>query len=301
MSNDNAKLTLGPVLFNWQAETWRDFYFRIADEADVDVVYVGEAVCSKRAPFHAPYVADVVERLMDGGKEVVLSTLALIMSSREMEELRATAEGADGMLAEANDVAACALLAGKPHVVGPFVNVYNEGTLRYFAERGATRVCLPVELRRDAIHAMAGTKAADIEVFAFGRLPLAISARCYHARHHGLHKDSCQFVCDKDPDGLELDTLDNEAFLTVNGVQTMSYTYQTLAAELAEMRDMGVTHFRLSPHTCDMVAVAKVFRDVLNGKTDVEGADDALAGLVGDAPFSNGYYHGAKGVEFVTE
>ncbi|MGE0109951.1 MAG: U32 family peptidase, partial [Bdellovibrionales bacterium] len=27
------KLTLGPLVYNWQPETRRDFYFRIADEA----------------------------------------------------------------------------------------------------------------------------------------------------------------------------------------------------------------------------------------------------------------------------
>lgn len=301
MSENDAKLTLGPVLFNWPAETWRDFYFRIADEGDVDVVCVGEAVCSKRAPFHAPYIADVIERLLDAGKSVTLGTLALIMNDREMADLRTLTADAEGMEVEANDVAACALLAGKPHVIGPFVNIYNEDTLNYFAARGAKRVCLPVELGRDAIRVLTATKAADIEVFAFGRLPLAISARCYHARHHGLHKDSCQFVCDKDPDGLELDTLDNEAFLAVNGVQTMSHTYQNLVAELAEMRDMGVSHFRLSPHTCDMVAVAKVYRDVLSGALEPEAADRELGDLTEGAPFSNGYYHGRRGVEFTQD
>ena len=301
MNDTPAKLTLGPVLFNWQAEVWRDFYFRMADEADVDVVYVGEAVCSKRAPFYAPYISDVIERLQGAGKEVVLSTLALIMNTREMNDLRAMAEDTDGIMLEANDVAACALLKDKPHVIGPFVNVYNEGTLNYFAERGAKRLCLPVELGRDAIRAMTVTNAAEIEACVFGRLPLAISARCYHARHHGLHKDSCQFICEKDPDGLELDTIDSESFLAVNGVQTMSYSYQNLSAELAEMKDMGVTHFRLSPHTCDMVQVAKVYHEMLNGTLDAEAADEILEDQLGGVAFSNGYYHGAPGVNFVAD
>lgn len=298
MSETNAKLTLGPVLFNWPAKTWRDFYFRIADEADVDVVSVGEAVCSKRAPFYAPYVVDVIERLLGAGKSVTLSTLALIMNNREMVDLRAVTAGADEMEVEANDVAACALLAGKPHVIGPFINVYNEETLKYFAARGANRICLPVELGREAIRVMAATNITDIEVFAFGRLPLAISARCYHARHHGLHKDSCQFVCEKDPDGLELDTLDKEAFLAVNGVQTMSYTYQNLTRELHEMQAMGVSHFRLSPHACDMVAVAKVYREVLSGTLEPEAADQELEAYMGPVQFSNGYYHDTRGVDF---
>jgi len=294
------KLSLGPVLFNWKADAWRDFYFRIADEADVDTVYVGEAVCSKRTPFFAPHIPDVIERLQAGGKEVILSTLALIMNNREMDELRETAADAD-MMVEANDVSACALLAGRPHAIGPFVNIYNEGTLKYFTDRGAARVCLPVELGRDAMRAMVTDTQAEMEVQVFGRLPLAISARCYHARSHMLHKDSCQFVCERDPDGLEVETLDNEPFLAVNGVQTMSHSYQNLSAELAEMQDIGIQYFRLSPHTADMVAVAETYRHVLDGTLETDAADERLGGLLGDVAFSNGYYHGAKGVDFVSD
>lgn len=299
-----AQLTLGPVLFNWAAEAWRDFYFRIADEAPVDTVVVGETVCAKRAPFHAPYVPDVVARLQAAGKEVVLSTLALIMAPRELDEVRSIAAQTD-LTVEANDVSATALLAGRAYDIGPYVNIYNEDALKFFARRGARRVCLPVELGRDAYRALAGVEAPTLEmpaleVLAFGRLPLAISARCYHARHHGLHKDSCQFVCEKDADGMELDTLDGEPFLVVNGLQTMAYTYQNLIAELAEIQAMGIRRFRLSPHSADMAQVAGVFRDVLDDREDVEGADARLGALIGDVPFSNGYYHGTKGVDFVT-
>jgi len=100
-----AQLTLGPNLFNWAPEAWRDFYFRIADEAPIDTVYVGEVVCSKRTPFFAPVLPEVVERLLDSGKGVVISTLGLIMNRRELEQLRETAEDSD-ILIEANDIAA---------------------------------------------------------------------------------------------------------------------------------------------------------------------------------------------------
>ncbi len=52
-----GELTLGPVLFNWAPERWRDFYFRIADEAPLDIVYLGEVVCFKRAPLFGPHAA----------------------------------------------------------------------------------------------------------------------------------------------------------------------------------------------------------------------------------------------------
>ena len=40
MNDARAELTLGPNLFNWAPEQWRDFYFRIADEAPVGIVYL---------------------------------------------------------------------------------------------------------------------------------------------------------------------------------------------------------------------------------------------------------------------
>src|SRR5690606_18481521 len=101
----------------------------------------------------------------------------------------------------------------------------------------------------------AGAGGAEIEVWAFGRIPLAISARCYHARLHGRTKDSCQFVCENDPDGLRVNTLNDEKFLTINGVQTLSHTYCNLVAEAKRLGEVGVSTLRLSPHTCDMVAV----------------------------------------------
>ena len=62
------RLTLGPVLFNWPTPMWTDFYARIADEAPVDRVVIGEVVCSKRSPFRSDAIVDVIERLERGGK-----------------------------------------------------------------------------------------------------------------------------------------------------------------------------------------------------------------------------------------
>ena len=42
------RLTLGPLLYHGSAEQRRDFYFRIADEAPVSTVYIGETVFSNR-------------------------------------------------------------------------------------------------------------------------------------------------------------------------------------------------------------------------------------------------------------
>lgn len=296
-----AKLTMGPVLFNWRPEEWRDFHFRLADEAPVDTVHLGEVVCSKRQPFFEPHLPAVMDRLAAAGKEVVLSSLALVMSERERAAMRDLAQASQDVLVEANDLALAANLAGRPHMIGPFVNVYNEGTLAYLARMGATRVCLPAELPAATIAILAGQGLTEIEVQAFGRLPLAISARCYHARSRNLHKDGCLYVCGEDPDGMPVDTMDGKPFLTVNGTQTMSCHYLDLLAELDALRRAGVARFRLWPQHCDMVAVAGLFRSVLDGALDVAAAQERLADLVPQAEFANGYIHGREGHLFVED
>jgi collagenase-like PrtC family protease len=289
-------LTLGPLLFNWPPEQWRDFYARIADEAPLDFVCLGEVVCSKRAPFYADLIADTVARLEGAGKTVIYSTLILPTLDRERRQIAELA-ATPGLLVEANDVSALAHLEGRPHVIGPYVNIYNEAALAHLAKRGATRVCLPPELPLSSIQEIAANSAPDmaIEIMAFGRLPLAIAARCYHARIHGLAKDSCQFVCSEDPDGLDLDTLDGEAFLTVNGVQTLSRTYSNLIRDFPALMQAGISGLRLSPQSCDMVAVARLYRDVAEGRREPGMAAEALQGICPGATFANGFLHGVPG------
>jgi collagenase-like PrtC family protease len=291
-------LSLGPLLFHWDAEIKRDFYFHIADESSFDTVYVGEVVCSKRTSFFTPYLRQVIERLQRGGKRVVLSTLALIMSEPEMAQITELAENTD-LLIEANDIGTAALLAGRPHVIGPFVNVYNEGTLKFLADRGAVRVSLPWELASQSLAALAEPKTTELEVSVFGRMALAISARCYHARAHGLHKSKCRFVCAEDLNGMNVKTLDGENFLTVNGCQTLSHTVANLMGELDGLRGMGINAYRIWPHAIDMAAVERTFREVFDGCITALEGREKLAEFVKFAPFSNGFYHGEEGVAYV--
>lgn len=299
---DRATLTLGPLLFNRPADRWRDFYARIADEAPVDYVHLGEVVCSKRLPFYIDSMPQAIARLRRAGKRVVLSSLALVTLKREREMCADLAASGD-LDIEVNDLTMLAYLApGRAFTVGPLVNVYNEDTLAFLAGRGARRVCLPPELPRDSVAVLARAAAAHgvaAEVWAFGRVPLAISGRCYHARVHGLAKDNCQFVCGQDADGLTVTTLDREKFLSVNGVQTLSFTYANLLGDLERLQAAGVSSFRLSPHSCDMVAVAEKFRQVLDRRADAEEAGRALAGLLPEAAFSNGFLAGIEGAAFV--
>lgn len=292
-----AALTLGPVLFNWPEEKLRDFYFRMADEAPVETVYLGEVVCAKRIPFRQADLPEILERLQCGGKRVVLSTLALIMNARDLGYVKAITEMVGDLLVEANDLSAISLLKGQPFTVGPYVNCYNEATLHYFETLGAKHITLPVELNADSLKKLAAARQeAELEVQVFGRLPLAIASRCYHARVHRRHKDNCQYVCEKDCDGMVVDTLDNQHFLTINGLQTLSYTYAALTREVDEMRTMGIRHFRLSPHDTDMVAIARYYQALMDGVIDETELLAQLSAKLPEVTFSNGFYHGREGI-----
>lgn len=295
------ELTVGPLLFHWASDAWSDFYARLADEAPVDRVVIGESVCSKRLPLYADRIVEAVERLERGGKSVVLTSLALVTLPRE----RRAAAGLFAQNDHEVEIDDLTLMrwagrdgeADKPAFsIGPLVNVYNESTLGFFARRGARAVCLPPELPFASVASLAaaaGPLGMGVEVFAFGRVPLAISARCYHARVHGRTKDSCQFVCDQDPDGMVVKTLDGQDFLAVNGVQTLSYNCCNLIDDVGTLRDAGVTALRLSPHSGDFVAVCRAFRAAIDSR-DGEKVE-MIAGAVPPMPFSRGFMFGSTG------
>ncbi len=307
-------LTLGPLYFHWEPEKRRDFYYRMADEADVDVVYLGETVCSKREPFFEPYRQKVMERLKKGGKQVVISTLALVTTEGEVAAIRQYAKS--GLRVEANDVAAVEILAGKPFVVGPFINVLNEGTRDFLVGQGASRIVFPVEAPGTSIKTIItqhysktnknktknktnSRKPIETEVLVFGRQPLSIAMRCYAARAHGLKKDACKFSCGKYPDGLTAETVDGQKLLTVNGTQTMTHGYVALLKELGEMQKTGVTHFRLSPHDMDMVQVAALYRAMLDGIMTPKAAETKLRKTLAPIPLINGFYYGKEGMAWI--
>jgi O2-independent ubiquinone biosynthesis protein UbiV len=293
-----GSLTLGPLFFHWPAEKRRDFYFRIAEEADLDCVYLGEVVCSKREPFFEPYFDAAANRLRAAGKTVVLSTLALVTSERELAAIKSRVR--QDVLIEANDVACLQAIGKRPHVIGPFINVFNEGARDFLIRNGAVRIVVPVEANAAAIEVLANKGAGvEIEVMVFGRQPLSVAMRCYHARSHGLNKDCCQFVCGFDADGLPADTLDGQKLLTVNGMQTMSHGYAVYLHELRSLIKMGVSHFRLSPQAGDMVKIAALYRNVLKGKTAPDEALAELKELTSPVPFVNGFLHAREGLAWV--
>ncbi|MCC9624503.1 U32 family peptidase [Thalassospira sp. MA62] len=293
-----SRLVMGPILFHWDEGRKRDFYARIADETDVDTVHVGEVVCAKRMPFFDKHLPEVIERLQRAGKEVVLSTLALVMNDRECAQIRDFAQMSD-LLIEANDISAVGILAGKDHLIGPYINIYNESTFSYFEDRMAKRIALPWELPATSIAAICKSRqSAEIEVQVFGRMPLAISARCYSARVNGLHKSGCQFVCGEQLDGMEVSTLDDAPFLAVNGLQTLSNTYVELSDDIEQLQASGVDAFRLSPHSLDMTKVSSLYRQLLDHLITPDELRHRLDEMKFPMTFADGFLHGHPGAEF---
>lgn len=288
------ELAIGPCLFNWSPEHLTDFYARLADEAPVERVYLGEVVCGKRMPFSDPVWPRVIERLERAGKTVVLSSLALPATVRERKAMAGLAEA--GLPLEFNDMSMLATTEPGPFVAGPFLNVYNEAALGALVRHGASDWCPPVEVPLASIAAVARAHPqVTVELFAFGRLPLALSGRCYHARAHGLSKDSCQFVCEKDPDGMNVATLDKARFLAVNGIQTLSDSCQVVTLGPERLAENGISRLRLSPHTVDMVAVARAYRDLLDGAASEAATEARLTAMNLPGPPCNAALAGEAG------
>jgi len=225
---------------------------------------------------------------------VVHSLLALPITARDRQVTAASACGLDRV--EVNDLGSLAARDGRPFALGPFVNVYNEATLALLAARGAESWCPPVELPLAEIATIArAVPTVAVELLAFGRLPLAVSARCYHARAAGRTKDNCRFVCERDADGMDVATLDDQPFLAVNGIQTLSHGVQLATLPPERFVEAGVRRLRLSPHGIDMVAVARLFRALLDGELAPDSARARLETLGLPGAVCDGYLDGEAG------
>lgn len=298
---ERIALSIGPVLYYWPRESLLNFYAMLADTT-ADSLVIGEVVCERRHELKFADWLALARDLARTGKEVVLATQALVASESDLRLLRRAAEQ-DEFLIEAGDVSALRALTatGRPFVLGPHLNVYSRDALHEYQRLGAKRWVPPVELALSSIAHVNGVAAGaapvmPTEVFAYGRLPLAFSARCFTARHHRLAKDSCEFRCRDDSDGLLLKTSDGQPFLVLNGIQTQSAAQQCLLGEADALRAAGVTRLRLSPSSADFERVVALFDDVFNHGGDATAALAVLGGTALAGGLVNGFAHGEAGL-----
>ena len=292
------KISMGPLLYFWSAERMRSLYQLVA-ESPVDIVYLGETVCSKRREFRREDWMEMTELLLAAGKKVVQYMMGLLEAESEMSAMRSLCE--NGRVAiEANDIGVAYMAAELevPFVVGNTLNVYNTRTLATWARRGMKRWQPPLELSREGVSAILAAWPDELprpetEIFAYGRLPLAHSARCYTARARNLPKDQCEFACIDYPEGLPLYTQEHQGLFQINGIQTQSQHHCNLLNQSQDMAQRGVDIMRLSiSHEDDLKKLQSLHEVLIGQQTRLQ---------VTDSESCNGYWFGQPGQVQITD
>lgn len=247
------KYSIGPLLYFWPKQDVDTFYQAVA-ESSADIVYLGETVCAKRRQIKYKDWMDIGRSLAESGKQTVLSTLALLEAPSELTGIRKAVDNGDFII-EANDIAGVQLAHEKklPFVAGPALNVYNAQALQLLLRQGMVRWCMPVELSGQwlknvlkQVEILGFRTQFDVEVFSYGYLPLAYSARCFTARAEQRSKDNCETCCIHYPNGMSVKSQEKQQLFTLNGIQTQSGYCYDLGNDVDGMTGL-VDVMRLSP------------------------------------------------------
>ncbi|WP_299002874.1 U32 family peptidase [uncultured Shewanella sp.] len=286
--------SLGPILYYWE-KNQMDVFYQAAANSRADIIYLGETVCSKRRALGFKDWLTMARSLAEQGKKVVLSTMSLLEAPSELGMLKRYCDNGDFMV-EANDVAAIELLYqhSLPFTVGPAINCYNAQTIKFLLGKGMVRWVMPVELSRDwlkkvllSCDALNIRDKFETEVFGYGYIPLAYSARCFTARSENKTKDKCGLCCIHFPNGRLVRSQEEQSLFVINGVQTQSGYCYNLVNDLASMKGL-VDVVRLSPLSLETLSIVDTFKEA-----DLQNNSQAMPL---DSRECNGYWHNIAGL-----
>lgn len=291
------KLSLGPLQYFWSKEKVFSFYDDVA-LLPVDIVYLGEVVCSKRRQLNFNDWVTIAEKLTAAGKEVILSTMTLLVADSELSQLKKVCTN-EKYAVEANDTSALHLLTGKEgYIAGPHINMYNAETLAVLHDAGAKRWVLPIELSEKTLADLQNEKPVgmETEVFVYGNIPLSFSARCFTARAFNIPKDQCEFKCDQFDKGMPLTTQEEQNLFLINGIQLQSGVPCNLLSVVERLRELNVDVLRISPQDENIDSIIHAFRASLD--TDNNTSEIDLP--VPEGGWCNGYWYGQPGLDWKT-
>lgn len=290
------ELTLGPVLFEWKREEILRFYEEAAS-MDVDMVYIGEVVCSKKRGLKIREIESIGKMLERSGKKVAVSTLAVISNDEELGLVRDMT--ALPFPVEANDMAIFNIAPrGKEVFAGPHITSYNVPSIEFLKSIGVRRITFPVELSRDSMAYNIKNTGVEAEVFSHGKVPLAFSWRCYTSRAHGLTKTDCRHDCARYPEGMDIKNLKGEPLFTINGTSVLSALTYTLAGFEEDLKEMGVKALRISPNCNNTRKTVEIFRKRINNRITPKEAIEELDKISPNS-LCNGWYTGNAGKDFL--
>ncbi|MHC9510159.1 U32 family peptidase [Kangiella sp. M94] len=291
------KTTLAAVPYFWTKQAYQDFYQQVAD-TDIDAVYLGETVCSKRRSMTLQDWIEIGKLLASNGKQVVLSAMTLLEAESELNYLKNIVQQGD-FLIEANDMSAIQVAnqASRPFVAGNAINIYNNQSLSLFNKLGMTRWNIPVELGQQDLKPVvpkAQELGVELEYQVYGRMPLAYSARCFTARHHDLPKDRCQFKCKDDVEGIPVKTREGDSFAQINGIQTQSGKVSNLLNHWQKLEAAGIDYARIVP------VAPETTLEVIHALTDAINSNQATVNFTDNTrEYCNGYWFQMAGLEMI--
>jgi len=279
--------------------------------AAVDEIRLGEPVCMDRWRLRRSALLDAVKRCVEAGLCVSVSTPALLMSDEGVRQcMELTAEcleaGATRIVINNLGMLHAAEKSWRRQyeiIAGQFLNAYNHLDVNLFAELGVSRVCLPVDLRREEVLALVAHARIPVEILVHGSAVAAVSRRCYGSQVETGDPWSCAGTCigRHELPVLSDDRTERPVF-RIWGRSLLTEADVCLLAVVGELVQGGVGFFRVSgfgrplQYLCE---AARVYVEALTYGRTPRAGNQELASLPEHPRFCNGWYYSRAGLEAV--